>query len=619
MAGEASVALAPSAVARARLGEKLGGAAPFLVGGLVTGILTADEGGYWPTAWGWTSLALAWLGLIGLVLRAGRISRLELAFAGLLAAFVGWTGLSTLWTSSTTQTALKTEQALVYVLAAIAVVAVARAASYRGLVWGVWAGSTSACLYGLVTRLAPERLRLPTRRPAAASRRRSATGTASACSRPSPCCSRSASRPTDGHSSGARPRPPRCRCSCRRSTSPSAAAPGSRSGSRSSPRLRSPRRLALLATALVQAAPAASPSGSSSGRAAMHRRPPPSPRRSTPAIACSGSCRCRPGCRGARRRAGLLAGRWRPPALAPARFAGRDRGRRGRGGRRARRALRRPGREIPARAALDRGRRAGRQTSTTGSSRSRATAACQWHVALDEWHAHRCSAAAPAPGPSTGPQPARTSPSSSTSTTSTSRRSPSSGRLGSPFSPWRCWYHWPPPFVPPARARPDRRRRLRRLRHAAYDWDWELPGVTIAALFCAGAMLAAGREMIRRPAGPRPGCLVVAAIAGALAFFGLLGNRALVRSGDAFGKAISPPHSAARARGGRPGRRSRGRSWPRFASPRATGRRCAAYRQAVAKDPRDWQLWLGLAAIARGPNARARWPRHMLSPGVRSP
>ena len=157
MAGEASVALAPSAVARARLGERLGGAAPFLVGGLVTGILAADEGGYWPTAWGWTSLVLAWVGLVGLVLRAGRISRLELAFAGLLAAFVGWTGLSALWTSSTTQTVLTVEQTLVYALAAVAVVGVVRAGSYRGLVWGVWAGSTSACLYGLVTRLAPER------------------------------------------------------------------------------------------------------------------------------------------------------------------------------------------------------------------------------------------------------------------------------------------------------------------------------------------------------------------------------------------------------------------------------------------------------------------------------
>jgi hypothetical protein len=31
---------------------------------------------------------------------------------------------------------------------------------------------------------------------------------------------------------------------------------------------------------------------------------------------------------------------------------------------------------------------------------------------------------------------------------------------------------------------------------------------------------------------------------------------------------------------------------------RAGGR--IAYRRAVAKDPRDWQLWLGLASVSRG-------------------
>jgi hypothetical protein len=53
---------------------------------------------------------------------------------------------------------LEVERTLVYALAAIAVVAVTRSASYRSVLWGTWVGSSLACLYGLATRLFPERL-----------------------------------------------------------------------------------------------------------------------------------------------------------------------------------------------------------------------------------------------------------------------------------------------------------------------------------------------------------------------------------------------------------------------------------------------------------------------------
>src|SRR5205085_10550675 len=70
--------------------------------------------------------------------------------------------------------------------------------------------------------------------------------------------------------------------------------------------------------------------------------------------------------------------------------------------------------------------------------------------------------------------------------------------------------------------------------HVAYDWDWELPGVTIAALGCAAAALAAARrERSFSSLAARTGLLTIVAVAGAFALFGLLGNRALARTGDA--------------------------------------------------------------------------------------
>jgi len=117
------VALRGDSLALERAGDVVGAATPFLVGALVPGIVAADQGGYGPTSWGWTAIALAWIGGIALILRAGRISGLELTFVGALAALTAWTGLSVLWTSSTTQSVLSVERLLVYVLGAATVIA----------------------------------------------------------------------------------------------------------------------------------------------------------------------------------------------------------------------------------------------------------------------------------------------------------------------------------------------------------------------------------------------------------------------------------------------------------------------------------------------------------------
>ena len=157
MAGPLQVAL-PTAPRSEWVAARVEAAAPFTVAAASSLLLAIDDGGYLATTWGWAALTLAWVAGLGLLLREGRVSRLELGWIGGLTALTAWTAASMLWTTTQTETALEVERTFVYLLAAIAVSAVTRSLAYRGLLWGTWAGSTIACLYALATRLFPERL-----------------------------------------------------------------------------------------------------------------------------------------------------------------------------------------------------------------------------------------------------------------------------------------------------------------------------------------------------------------------------------------------------------------------------------------------------------------------------
>jgi len=153
------------------------------------------------------------------------------------------------------------------------------------------------------------------------------------------------------------------------------------------------------------------------------------------------------------------------------------------------------------------------------------------------------------------------------------------------------------------------------LLHAAGDWDWELPSIVLAALFCAAALLAAGRTE-RGPvagAGIRATGLVLAFALAALSLFGLLGNRQLSAS-----KSAVDAHRYAQAeRTARDAAR-----WPPWSSepwerlgdaqflagrPKAAR---ASYREAIRKDPGNWKLWFDLAVASEA--ARAGRPRGRL-------
>jgi O-Antigen ligase/Tetratricopeptide repeat len=141
------------------------------------------------------------------------------------------------------------------------------------------------------------------------------------------------------------------------------------------------------------------------------------------------------------------------------------------------------------------------------------------------------------------------------------------------------------------------------LAHAALDWDWEIPTVTLTALACAAAMLATARPMdawrsLTRPV--RIAALAAAVLVATMAAVQYVGAEALLTSQNAFdaGRFEEARRQAERATTAAPW--SSEALVARGEAELALGRVDAAresLRQAVEKDPNDWWAWyrLGLA------------------------
>jgi len=127
---------------------------------LGVGALGAADGGYFPPSWGWTALVSLWL--VGAWLLLGRAAlnggRLSALYAGGFAALAGWTWLSLAWTDNTVQTVLEGFRTLAYAGVAAALVLVVRSHAAPALLRGVAAAIAVVSLYGLGTRLFPDRL-----------------------------------------------------------------------------------------------------------------------------------------------------------------------------------------------------------------------------------------------------------------------------------------------------------------------------------------------------------------------------------------------------------------------------------------------------------------------------
>jgi O-antigen ligase len=122
---------------------------------LVAGAAAA-QGGYFPTAWGWIALALAWTVGLALVLQDEiQWSIAESVAVAALTAFLGWVALSTIWSNDVPQSIFEVERTLLYPLAVLAALLLVRRRQVGVFLVGALAAITVIATYALGRRLFP--------------------------------------------------------------------------------------------------------------------------------------------------------------------------------------------------------------------------------------------------------------------------------------------------------------------------------------------------------------------------------------------------------------------------------------------------------------------------------
>lgn len=122
-------------------------------------LLGLDDGGFFARSWPAATIALAAAAALAVVVAPGvRLSRLDVAFVGGLAAYAGWQAISAAWSVVPEASLREAQRGLLYVAAALALVAVGRRNGALPLLVGVVVGAGSVAAYSLGRRvvLGPE-------------------------------------------------------------------------------------------------------------------------------------------------------------------------------------------------------------------------------------------------------------------------------------------------------------------------------------------------------------------------------------------------------------------------------------------------------------------------------
>ena len=120
--------------------------------------VAAPDGSYFPSSWGWASLAFLWAAAVGLLIqRRVSLGTLDLAYLGAWLALFAWTAASLLWSPTSTQTMYEVERTLVYVSFSLALAVLGRR-SLPLLLPALLAGIVAVAAYALATRLLPDRV-----------------------------------------------------------------------------------------------------------------------------------------------------------------------------------------------------------------------------------------------------------------------------------------------------------------------------------------------------------------------------------------------------------------------------------------------------------------------------
>ena len=150
--------LAPETVNTPSVAGRLAGFLPGLfAAGMVAG-LAFEDGGYFATAWG--PVTLVFLATAAILLAAHprpNLGARALALPMLLGLFLAWILVSSAW-GSPSESVPEAQRALLYVSGALVLALALRRGAIAGVLTGIWAGITAACMYALATRLFPEQL-----------------------------------------------------------------------------------------------------------------------------------------------------------------------------------------------------------------------------------------------------------------------------------------------------------------------------------------------------------------------------------------------------------------------------------------------------------------------------
>jgi O-Antigen ligase len=114
----------------------------------------ANQSAYFSQSWGWVALAFLVPTTVLLLLERATVpGRLRIAFVCLLGAYAAWIALSSLWSISTPGTIRELERILVYLAVGLALALVLRRGDSAGVLGGVALGVTLVAAYALATRL----------------------------------------------------------------------------------------------------------------------------------------------------------------------------------------------------------------------------------------------------------------------------------------------------------------------------------------------------------------------------------------------------------------------------------------------------------------------------------
>jgi hypothetical protein len=132
------------------------------LGLLIVTPVASTNGGYSPTTWGWITVSLACVAITVLVWRAEvALGRFEWVVLGGGAALFLWTLVSSAWSNDVEASVLSAERLAVYLTAIAAAFVVVRTSTYGPMLLGVWGGSSLVCAYALLTRVYRDRF-IPT-------------------------------------------------------------------------------------------------------------------------------------------------------------------------------------------------------------------------------------------------------------------------------------------------------------------------------------------------------------------------------------------------------------------------------------------------------------------------